>query len=95
MQGTGQGRILAPFMYKVYTNGSLIQLDNDSFTIATNGLTVSYSSFADDILLLNLYPSSLQISMDSCYDYSYKWKFEFNHTNSGGVTFLKIIEPTN
>ena len=35
-QGTGQGRILAPFMYKVYINGLLTELDNHSFTIAIN-----------------------------------------------------------
>ena len=32
-QGTGQGRILAPFMYKVYVNGLLNVLSNHCYAI--------------------------------------------------------------
>ena len=69
-------------MYKVFINGLLVELNSHSFSIAVNGLTVSCLSFADDISLLDQYPSSLQISMDSCYDYNLKWRYEFNHTKT-------------
>ena len=39
-QGTGQGRILAPFMYKVYVNGSLTVLFNHCYAILISGLRV-------------------------------------------------------
>ena len=39
-QGTGQGRILAPFMYKVYVNGLLTVLSNHCYAILINGLRV-------------------------------------------------------
>ena len=39
-QGTGQGRILAPFMYKVYVNGLLNVLSNHRYAISTNGLRI-------------------------------------------------------
>ena len=73
-QGTGQGRILAPFMYKVYVNGLL-------------GLRIPSPSFADDITLLVLHPSFLKTFMSICYKYGIKWRYEFNHSKSGIVTF--------
>ena len=87
LQGTGQGRIIAPFMYKVYINGLWTEINNHSFAILIDRLSLSSPSFADNISLLALYPSFLQNIMDDCYDYGLKWRYEFNHTKSGTVTF--------
>ena len=57
-QGTGQGRILAFFMYKVYVNGLLCVLTNHCYAMFINGLRIPSPSFADDITLLALHPSS-------------------------------------
>ena len=65
-QGAGQGRILAPFMYKVYVNGLLTVLSNNCYAIFINGLHVPSPSFADDISLLTLYPSFLKTFMNIC-----------------------------
>ena len=64
-QGTGQGRILAPFMYKVYVNGLLCVLTNHFYAIFTiiKGLRIPSASFADDITSLALDPSFLETSM--------------------------------
>ena len=48
-QGTGRGRTLAPFMYKVYVNGLPNVLSNHCFAIVINGLRIPSPSFADDI----------------------------------------------
>ena len=72
-QGTGQGRILAPFMYKVYINALLNTLTNHAYAILINGLRISSPSFADDISLL----TTQQM----------KWRYEFNNSKSGVVTF--------
>ena len=48
-QCTGQGRILAPFMYKAYLNGLLNVLSNHCYAILINRLRVFSPSFADDI----------------------------------------------
>ena len=86
-QGTGQGRILAPFMYKVYVNGLLCVLTNHCYAIFINGLQIPSPSFADDITLLALHPSFLKTFMSICYKYGIKWRYEFNHSKSGIVTF--------
>ena len=86
-QGTGQGRILAPFMYKVYINSLLNELTNHCYAISINQLSLPSPSFADDIALLALYPTFLTSLMGMCYKYSTKWRYEFNHTKSGVVTY--------
>ena len=57
LQGTGQGRILAPFMYKVYINNLVKVLTDHCYAISINRLSLPSPSFADDISLLALYLS--------------------------------------
>ena len=59
-QGTGQGRIFAPFMYKVYINSLLQKLSNHCYAISINSLSLPAPSFADDVTLLALFPSFLK-----------------------------------
>ena len=58
-QGTWQGRLLAPFMYKVYINSLLNELSEHNFAICINSIELSVPSFADNISLLVLYPTFL------------------------------------
>ena len=82
LQGTGQGRILAPFMYK-----GLNELTQHSCALSLYSISLTSPSFADDILLLSIYPTFLSSLMNLCYAYSIKWQYEFNHVKSGIVTF--------
>ena len=86
-QGTRQGRILAPFMYKVYINSLLKELSDYCFTISINTLRMPASSFADDIYLIALHQYLLKILMNKCHNYSKTWRYEFDHSKSGVVTF--------
>ena len=49
-QGTGQGIILAPFMYKVYVNGLLNSLTRHSCAVSLNNIRLSSPSFTDALL---------------------------------------------
>ena len=86
LQGTGQGRILAPFMYKVYINSLLKVFTDHCYAISVNRLSLPSPSFADGISLLALYPSFLETFMNICHTYGETWRYEFNYTKSG-VTF--------
>ena len=86
-QGTGQGRLLAPFMYKFYINGLLKTLSEHCFAISINSLSFLSPSFADDVTLLELFPSFLQTLMNLCHNYSLRWRYQSNHMKSGVVTF--------
>ena len=56
-QGTGQGRILAPFMYKVYIYSLLHVLSNNNYAICIRSVQLTSPSLMDDITLLALHPS--------------------------------------
>ena len=86
-QGTGQGRMLAPFMCKVYINSLLHVLSDHNYAVCIRSLQLTSPNFADDIASLALHPSSLDVFMDIYHQYSIKWRYEFNHTKSGAVTF--------
>ena len=89
LQGTEQGRILAPFTYKVHMN-SLLKVSTDHcHAISVNRLSLPSPSFADDIFLPALYPSFLETLMNICHTYGKTWRYEFNHSKSGVVTFCK------
>ena len=60
-QGTGQGRILALFMCKVYINSLLKELSDHCFAIAINTLWMPAPSFAGDIDPTALHQSLLKI----------------------------------
>ena len=55
-QGSGQGRILAPFLYKVYINQLLMELCQLDIGITLLNHSLSAPSFADDMTLLACFP---------------------------------------
>ena len=86
-QGSGQGRIVAPFLYKVFFSRLLLIISNDPFSLSIKNIPVGCPTFADDLTLLALFPSFLQHLMSIVCDFSIKWRYEFNHTKSGVVVF--------
>ena len=86
-QETGQGRILAPFMYKIYINSLLEELFSHSYAVFIYSIKLTSPPFADHISLIALQPSFLQTFMKICFQYSLKWCYEFNNSKSGVVTF--------
>ena len=84
-QGSGQGRIIAPFLYKVFINRLLIIISNDPFSLSIENIPVGCPTFADDLTLLALFSTVLQHLMSIVFDFSIKWRYEFNHNKSGVV----------
>ena len=74
-------------MYKVYINSLLKELSDHCFAISINTLRMPAPSFADDICLIALHQSFLRILMNKHHNYSKKWRYKFNHSKSGIVTF--------
>ena len=74
-------------MYKVYINSLLQKLSNYCYAISINSLSLPVPSFADGVTLLALFPSFLKTFLNICHQYSVTWRYEFNHTKSGVVTF--------
>ena len=73
------------FLYKVFINRLLLIISNDPFWLSIENIPVGCPTFADDLTLLALFPSFLQHLMSIVFDFSIKWRYEFNHTKSGVV----------
>ena len=86
-QGSGQGRILAPFLYKVYINQLLIELCQLDIGIILFNLSLSAPSLADDVTLLACFPSCLNIMIQLAYKYSCNQRYQFNYGKTGVVVF--------
>ena len=71
----------------MYVNGLLTVLSNHCYAILINGLRVPSPSFADDISLLTLHPSFLMTFMNIFNRYGIKWRYDFNRSKGGVVTF--------
>ena len=71
----------------MYVNGLLTVLSNHCYAILVNGLRVPSPSFADAISLLTLHPSFLMTFMNICNRHGIKWRYDFNHSKSGVLTF--------
>ena len=65
-QGTGKGRILAPFMYNEYINSLMNELTEQNFAICISGIKLSALSSPDDAFLLVLYPTFLSAFHEYC-----------------------------
>ena len=85
--GTGQGGIFAPLMYKVYINSVLCELSDHCFQSLLTGFVSPYPRFLMTFSLLALHPSFLQTFMYFCFDHGVRWRYEFNNSKSGIVTF--------
>ena len=90
-QGKRQGRILAPFMYKVYINSLPHVLSDHNYALCIRSLQLTSPSFVDDIILLALHPSFLNVFMDMCHQYDIKWRYEFNHPKWGSSHSKDIV----
>ena len=86
-QGSGQGRILAPFMYKVYINKLLKDLCTPGIGIILLNYNLSAPTFADDMTLSALYPSCLNALISIACRYSCDWRYELNYEKTAVVTF--------
>ena len=86
-QGSGQGRILAPFMSKVYINRLIETVYNSKCALVIDELRIRSPAFAGDMTLLSLFPSFLWHLMQEVTQYSKIWRYDYNQSKSGVVVF--------
>ena len=87
-QGSGQGRMLSPFLYKVYKNRLLVELDNINIGISLFNHSLSSPCFADDLTLVSCYLTCLKILIQIAYEYSCKWRYQFNYDRKTAAVFF-------
>ena len=80
-QGTGQGRILALFMYT-----------DHCYSICINSSKLAFASFADDISLTSLQPSFLTTFMNVCHEYGFTWRYDLTIPKVALLHLVKLMQ---
>ena len=86
-QGVRQGGVLSTFLYLVYIDDLIHDLQAGSPNTGILNIPSSCSSLADDLSLIGLSPLALQSLLDIAYNYSRKWRFIFNASKSCVIRF--------
>ena len=74
-QGTRQGGVISPFLFLVYFNDLLYELERSGLGICVSNLSLSSPTVADDMLVASLSRSGLAGSMRICFIYACLWRF--------------------
>ena len=92
-RGTRQGSILSPSLFNVFKNDLLIELSSCTADVRLDRDLCNSFAYADDITVFGLTVPDLQKLIDTCYNYSQKWRFTFGAGKtvcmiSGNVSFI-------
>ena len=90
--GVVQGGVLSPFLYGVFINDLIIQLDNSSLGIVFFEFHIPVLVYCDDIILLATSVSSLLKLLKICEVHSIKWRYKFNPDKCNIIVY-NYVEP--
>ena len=87
LQSSGQRKILAPFLCKVFINQLLREICQLKLCASLFSCDLSCPSFADDMTLVACYPSCVNVIMQLACWYSCNWRYQFSHTKTSMAAF--------
>ena len=93
--GLRQGCILSPLLFNLFVNDLKDILDKLNKGIKLGNMNVSMLSFADDIVVMAESKKDLELALQSIYQYSLKWRINFNYDKCKVVVFDNIDRRIN
>ncbi|KAK3093161.1 hypothetical protein FSP39_012054 [Pinctada imbricata] len=81
-KGVGQGRVMSAWMFLVFIDDLLYQLNDSGCGIEAFSHFISSIILADDTTLIASAPKSLQKLLDIAYEYARKWRLSYNASKS-------------
>ena len=92
-QGVHQGAPCSMKLYQVFCNELLASIKSCRKGLSVHGINVSCPTFADDIVLISIHEHCLQNMLNIAYNYSIKWRFQFNAQKSCVMCLSKRTQP--
>jgi hypothetical protein len=90
--GLRQGCVLSPILFSIFINELGEKLKKLGKGIQFGKRRICILMFADDIVLIAENKEDLQIMMDFTYEFSRKWRFNFNYDKSAVMVFEETGE---
>ena len=93
--GGGGGEITNPFLYLVYVDGLIRQLEASGYGTCIAGVDCSSLSIANDMVLVSFSKFGLQMMMEICFNYSIKWHYMYNPSKCLVIVFNLFPDNKN
>ena len=86
-QGVRQGGVLSTWLYTLYIDELLDNLDNLGTGTTLDDINCGSPCHADDLTLLSIFKYGLDSMLSSTFSYSRKWRYEFNFDKCSIMVF--------
>ena len=86
-QGTRQGGKSSPILYLLYINDLIRLLETSKVGCKIYERPVCSPTVADDMVLYSLSKDGLNTMLDICFNYSMKWRYEYNPQKCAVVVY--------
>ena len=86
-QGTRQGGVLSPFLYLVFDNDLIWELDQSGLGLSIFNINCGSPAVADDKLILSLSKLGADHMIKICYNHSGKWRYEYQPPKCTVIAF--------
>jgi hypothetical protein len=93
-QGVGQGRVLSAWMFLVFINDLVCELDSLGYGIKIGGTHFPGILLADDTTLLCPTNRALQCELDCVNSYAQRWRLTYNASKSHVLEFFPTKDRT-
>jgi hypothetical protein len=87
LQGIRQGGILSTWIYKLFIDELLNELENSKLGTFIAGLVTGNTTLADDVALSALSPANLQSMLNITFSYTRRYRYLINPSKSGVLIF--------
>lgn len=94
-QGTRQGGVISPFLYLLYINGLLYELELSDLGFCIYGVSCGFPTVADDMLVGSYSKIGLQNMLQICFNYACKWRFGYGILKCLVVVFNEMQNAYN
>lgn len=96
-QGTRQGGVLSPWLFLVFIDDLIQELDRINAGISLNSVCYGSPMFADDLTMLSRMKPGLDRMLQTAWNFCRMWRFNFNLKNTVILTFgeSKMEHDTN
>ncbi|CAB4022672.1 Hypothetical predicted protein, partial [Paramuricea clavata] len=86
-QGTRQGGALSPWLFLVFIDDLIEELQRTNAGISLNTVYLGSPMFADNLTMLSRKKSGLDKMLQTSWEYSNKWQFTFNIKKTVVLTY--------